>query len=341
VGEDLFSQSACDFVSTSLLLFFSEMTSKNDINSNKLGFALEILKLLAQKCHTKAELVIALGDAGFEAADLPQKISRTITKLRECGFDIECAPNRPYKLIESVFPVVLAQEQRQALAMAAHFLADMGFSEQASQIYRIGSISKASQPSNVTVDFHPPVDYSEDNISEKVELLQQRIVSKRRFVIWYRNNKGNESSFDLDKSELRLHNGVLYLFALVPSFRSWNIHTTPNADQNCTFRVDRIIRIGAASHIPWTYSHFPTVEICYRLSGALSNYQSRRPQEKVIFQAEDESYIHIQTQEDCLFWFRQRILQYGASAKVLSPDWFVKQIASALKKAYEAYGTCE
>jgi len=67
-----------------------------------------------------------------------------------------------------VFPVILSQEQRQALAMAAHFLADMGFSAQASQIYRIGNLSKSLQSPSVTVDFHPPVDYSEDKLDDTV-----------------------------------------------------------------------------------------------------------------------------------------------------------------------------
>ncbi|MHC5825831.1 MAG: WYL domain-containing protein, partial [Nostoc sp.] len=108
------------------------MVSKNDINSNQLGLALEILKLIAQKPRKKAELSIALGDRGFESGDLSQKITRTISKLRDCGFEIKGAPNRPYELVESVFPVILSGEQRQALVMAAELLADMGFSAQAS-----------------------------------------------------------------------------------------------------------------------------------------------------------------------------------------------------------------
>ncbi|MFM6813387.1 MAG: hypothetical protein ACKPJ4_15855 [Dolichospermum sp.] len=43
------------------------------------------------------------------------------------------------------------------------------------------------------------------------------------------------------------------------------------------------------------------------------------------------------TQEDCIFWFRQRMLQYGASARVLNPDWVVKQFKDTLKKAHDNY----
>lgn len=313
------------------------MSSKNDTNSSPLGFALEVLKLLAEKPLYKTELENLLRDKDISCEDLSQKLTRVIRKLKDCGFEIHSAPNRPYILTESVFPVILSEEQRQALAMAAHFLADMGFSAQASQIYRIGNISKSPQSPSVTVDFHPPVDYSEDRVDEAVRQLLKRLQQKRRFVIWYKSSKGEQRSWDLDKSELRLHNGILYLFALVPDFRTYNIQTRPNVEQNFVFRVDRIIRIGAASHTPWTYSNFPTLDILYRLTGALAAYKTRRPHESEQLQESDTDFVDILTQEDCLFWFRQRILQYGASARVLNPPWLAEQIAHTLKKAYANY----
>ena len=313
------------------------MSSTNDVNYNHFGFGLEILKLLAEKPRRRAELENLLRDRGIPGEDLSQKISRAIRKLKDCGFEIRSAPNRPYELAESVFPVILAEEQRQALAMAAHFLADMGFSTQASQIYRIGGISKSLQSSSVTVDLYPPVDYSEEGMDNTVRQLQQRLHQKRRFVIWYRNSKGEERGWDLDKSELRLHNGVLYLFALVPDAHTYHIHTRPNVEQNFTFRVDRIMRVGATSHTPWTYSQFPTLDILYRLTGALATYKSRRPYESEQSQESDADFVDILTQEDCLFWFRQRMLQYGASAKVLNPPWLAEQISDVLKKAYANY----
>ncbi|WP_414526646.1 hypothetical protein [Nodularia chucula] len=95
------------------------MSSKNDVNAHQFGFALEILKLLAEKPRKKAELENLLCDRGFASGDLSQKITRVIGKLRDCGFNIKGVPNRPYELLESVFPVILSAEQRQALAMAA------------------------------------------------------------------------------------------------------------------------------------------------------------------------------------------------------------------------------
>ncbi len=312
------------------------MSLKNDVNSNQLGFALEVLKLLAEKPLRKTQLENLLRDRDISCEDLPQKITRVIRKLKDCGFEIRSAPNRPYELIESSFPVILSQEQRQALAMAAHFLADMGFSAQASQIYRIGNLSKSLQSPSLTVDFHPPVDYSEDKLDDTVRQLQKRLQQKRRFVIWYRNSKGEERSWDLDKSELRLHNGILYLFALVPDYRTHHIQTRPNVEQNFIFRIDRIVRVGAASNTPWTYSQFPTLDILYRLTGALGTYKPRRSHESQL-QADNTDFVDILTQEDCLFWFRQRMLQYGASARVIDPLWLAQDIGNELKKAYASY----
>lgn len=83
------------------------MSSKNDANSNQFGFALEVLKLLAEKPLRKTELENLLRDKDISCEDLRQKITRVIGKLRDCGFEIRSAPNRPYELIESVFPVIL------------------------------------------------------------------------------------------------------------------------------------------------------------------------------------------------------------------------------------------
>lgn len=311
------------------------MSSIHD-KSNQLNFALEILKLLAEKPLKKSELMVALSDRGFENIDLSQKITRTISKLRDCGFHIKSAPNRPYTLVKSAFPIILSQEQQQALAMACELLANLGFATEASHIYQIARFHQ--QPKSfITTDFHPPTNYSQENINQILEQLQERFTQKRCFVIWYRNSKGEQRWWDLDKSELRLHNGVLYVFALIPTFRTRNIDTKPNAEQNVILRVDRITRVGPASQTPWTYSKFPRLDITYRLMGDLANYKPRRTHETIISPPEITEYVDILTQEDCIFWFRQRILQYGANARVLNPDWLAKQVEETLQKAYYNY----
>jgi predicted DNA-binding transcriptional regulator YafY len=47
--------------------------------------------------------------------------------------------------------------------------------------------------------------------------------------------------------------------------------------------------------------------------------------------------VDIETEEDCPFWFRQRILRYGASARIIEPDWLARELEDVLKKAHLNY----
>ncbi len=154
------------------------MSDKNR-DYNQIAFALDILKLLSQGSIARRELCdrlsVILQQNGQSPGDIKQKLSRAIAKLRSCGFEIDSAPNRPYTLIESSFPVILSQQQQQALAIAAYFLADMGFSETASQIVRIGDLdlTNIELPSHVAVNFSPPVDYSQNEAKDTVRSPRQ------------------------------------------------------------------------------------------------------------------------------------------------------------------------
>ncbi|WP_420717438.1 WYL domain-containing protein [Leptolyngbya sp. NK1-12] len=74
----------------------------------------------------------------------------------------------------------------------------------------------------------------------------------------------------------------------------------------------------------------------YRLFGALKQYEPRRSHEQVV-QHEADHYIEVVTEEDSCFWFRQRMLQYGASAKVIEPEWLAEQLRETLEKACTNY----
>lgn len=313
------------------------MAAKRDGQPGRLTFALEILKLLAEKPYKRHDLADLLAERGYASGDVLQKLTRAIRQLRDCGFEIDGAPHSPYVLKESNFPLILSPQQREALAMAAHFLADMGFSTQAGYLVRLGQLPDTQQLWPVKIDASPPVDYSDRQFPKIVEQLQERISQQCRYTIRYRNSQGGERMWDLDRSELRLHNGVLYLFAYVPEMRSRHLSKLPNAEQNMLFRLDRITQIGAASQTRWLLaeSGFPTLAIRYRMSGPLASYQPRRPQETILHREAD--CVEIETVEDCLFWFEKRILQYGANALVLEPAWFMRQIEQTFERACARY----
>lgn len=308
---------------------------------SQLAFALEILRLLADKPRWRNELGDLLTEfleqQGQSCGDVAQKLSRTIRKLRDCGFEINSAPNRPYELIESNFPLLLSERQKEALYLASYLLSNLGFLTQAEQLQRLYHFSDNYQPPNFKVDFSPPVDYSSEKISETIQQLQKRIEQQCRYTIrYYSQSKGIEQTYDLDRSELRLHNGVLYLFAFVPDWKSYRFDKIPNIDQNILFRINRIKNVGAASNTHWFYD-FPTLTIRYRMTGALANYQPRRIYEKIIERNLDANYVDLETIEDYLFWFRQRILQYGSNVIIIEPEFLQKQIKTELEKAYKNY----
>lgn len=307
---------------------------------NSLTFAIEVLKALAKEpCYRKnltEQLELFLEQHQQPADDVAQKLTRTIRKLRDCGFEIESAPHRPYVLKKSNFPVILSADQRQALYLATHLLEQMGFSQQASQLQDICPLTEGDRPRHLRADFNPPVDYSDIKTKEIITNLQKRLETACRFTIRYRNSLGKEALWDLDRSELRLHNGSLYLFAYVPDILTQRIQKRPNIEQNVLFRIDRILSVNPSSNIHWLLSSFPTLKVQYRMIGSLSKYKPRRHNETVINRNVEQNYVEIETNEYCLFWFRQRILQYGSNVQILTPQWLHQEIVEEHLKAIQS-----
>lgn len=301
------------------------MSSKPD----SLAFALDILKLLAEKSLKRAEIVDLLLHKGYGGGDLQQRFDRTLRKLKRCGFTIKSAPNCPYELLDANFPMILSKKQKQSFYLASHLLLEMGFTGESETINRLSFLSEEDQPSEIRGEFYPPVDYS--LIAEKIKDLQARIEAKRRYTIFYHSSQGERKLWDLDCSELRLHHGVLYLCAFIPDAP----HRFSRVEQNRLFRVDRILTVNASINTCWLYTNLPTQLIYYRMFNGLKSYKPRRKHEKIVRRTED--FIEIETEEDCLFWFQQRILQYGENVKVLNPDWLVDKIRNSLLLALQNY----
>lgn len=308
---------------------------------NQIAFGLEILRLLAEKPRRREELAELLSlfmeqhGKSADDADVKQKLTRTIRKLRDCGIEIDSGTHSPYKLVESNFPVLLSHQQKQALAVAAYFLSGMGFSAQASQIQRIGNITESDIADSFKVDFNPPVDYGDRNLETIVSQLQARCQQQCRYTIHYQSKPGQGRIWDIDRSELRLHDGILYLFAFIPDWRSYRFDYWPNIDQNLIFRLDKIVNIGPASTTHWLSCNFPTLKIRYRTSGQLSNYQPRRKDEEIVYRDPDGKYSDIEATIDYWFWFRQRILKYGVNAEILTPQNLADEIKQEYQKIWE------
>jgi hypothetical protein len=203
--------------------------------------------------------------------------------------------------------MLLSTEQREALAIAGYFLSNMGFSAQASQIQRIGNLTESDIPAYIKVDLNPAVDYSDRNLDTIAFQLKACFQQQCRYTISYESKPGQGCIWDVDRSELRLHDATLYLFAFVPDWRSsrfdyWpNFDYWSNIDYNQIFRLDNIVNVGAASTTHCLSSDFPTLKICYRTSGQLSNYYPRRKDEEIIDRDPERKYCDIEVTID--YWF--------------------------------------
>ncbi|WP_232251384.1 WYL domain-containing protein [Oscillatoria acuminata] len=267
--------------------------------------------------------------------DVKQKFDRTLRELRDWGFKID---HRPYSLVESNFPIILSASQRHTLYRAAHFLTEMNFATEAQQLVRLSQLGESDSPPDIQVDFAPPTNYSAPQCRRLLEQLQDRCAQKYRFTLRYIDSQKQELTMDLDRCELRLHDGTLYLFAFVPDLEQYHRNLRPElVYRNWLFRVDRIKSVGPPSTQAWVYSSFPTLTIRYRMTGPLANYVPRRIHEQVIERNLKQKYVEIETQEDYPFWFRQRILRYGSNARVIDPPWIVEEIATILRKAASNY----
>jgi hypothetical protein len=89
---------------------------------------------------------------------------------------------------------------------------------------------------------HEPSIYA--NLDTIVSQLQERFQQQCRYTIRYQSKPGQARIWDIDRSELRLHDGTLYLFAFVPDWRSYRFDYWPNIDQNLIFRLDKIFDVS-------------------------------------------------------------------------------------------------
>ena len=309
-----------------------------------LGSILHLLACLARGPVRRQDLATELGhyleSIGQLSSDPTQKLDRALRKLRSCGFEIDSAPHRPYQLRASNFPVLLTPSQRQAIAKANHLFQQMGFSAEAAELAPLLAAADLEQAADLSTDFSPPADYSDPRLSEILSDLRDRLNQQRRFTIRYRGSQGSEAIYDLDRSELRLHDGILYLFAWVPDLPPWQqSRPLEPVDRNRLFRLDRIQQVNRAADVAWLASDFPTLTVRYQLLGPLAGYQPRRPRERVIARYPEQGTVTLESQEDYPFWFQQRLMRYREHAILLEPAWLVAEIVQSLRTMQGRYGT--
>lgn len=176
------------------------------------------MQLLCQRPYRRQELAATLQTEFPQATDIYQKISRSIKRWRNRGCEIESSNRTPYILRKTNLPLLLSEEQKQALALGSKLLENLGFVAEGAHLGEI--LLHSSKPLTVpcfSSNFDPPLPYSDTSLREKIATLRDRLANRRRFVILYRNSKGQEQIWEVDLAQLHLHDGILFLFAHVPT----------------------------------------------------------------------------------------------------------------------------
>ena len=228
-----------------------------------------------------------------------------------------------------------------AIARASGLLQQMGFPGEAAELDPLLYPEDRDRAAAFEADFSPPADYSGDRLRARLQELRDRLAQQCRFTIRYRNSRGDEATYDLDRAELRLHDGTLYLFALVPDLPPEMLPKTRKAetfDRNVLFRIERIHDVGPASDLPWTFSDFGRLRVRYQLKGPLATYEPRRPRERVVERDLERKVAIVESEEDFVFWFVQRLMRYREHAIALEPEWLVEEISENVRKMRENYG---
>ncbi len=83
------------------------------------------------------------------------------------------------------------------------------------------------------------------------------------------------------------------------------------------------------------------MKVNYRTTGQLSNYKPRRKDEVVIYSDPEGKFRDIEATIDYWFWFRQRILKYGANVQILNPQLLADEIKKEYKNIQKQFSAKE
>uniref|UniRef100_A0A0C1NC72 WCX domain-containing protein n=1 Tax=Tolypothrix bouteillei VB521301 TaxID=1479485 RepID=A0A0C1NC72_9CYAN len=79
----------------------------------------------------------------------------------------------------------------------------------------------------------------------------------------------------------------------------------------------------------------------YRTSGQLANYKPRRKDEVIVCSDPEGKFRDIEATIDYWFWFRQRLLKYGESVQIISPQKLADEIKKEYQKIWEKLSAVE
>ncbi len=120
-------------------------------------FDLRLLQLLCQRPYRRQELAAILQPEFPHSKDIYQQISRSIKRWRDRGCEIKSSNQTPYILRKTNLPLLLSEEQKQAIALGSKLLENLGFVAEGAHLGEI--LLHSSEPVAIpcfSSNFDPP-----------------------------------------------------------------------------------------------------------------------------------------------------------------------------------------
>ncbi len=245
-----------------------------------------------------------------------ETLTKYINTLREVGCEIPRSSNRneySYELLRSPFPLSLEPEE---LAVAEKLLELLA--EQPDELlyndYRelLEHLDWAlHSPDNRRLNGTAPL-AGQNPLFPTLEARRQSLHTLRRYckdaftlLLSYRHDDGQTIEMLLEPHELMEQGKRLYLLGLEPS-----------AQEQIMLDADRIESIW---QLPSKSKHRPTqTTVVFALYGRLAKSYRPYPGEKTIYRTDEE--LRIKTKVTEPIGLMNRLMKYGASCQVVSPD---------------------
>ncbi len=247
-----------------------------------------------------------------------------INSLERIGCEIikgKKSEGSKYKLIKHPFEITPSEEQAKSIIrIYKNIVKNIDVEDLLYLTNFFNKIFKNIENSNIkdTIDNLSPLNKIDNKILKELISACRR---KDEITILYNSPSSSKKEIDILTDKLYISNNKVYLNG-----------TSPNYKGTARFLVSRITdivttKINKTIH-PHTELKLITCEIYDKKIELLKN-------EKIVSNEEDKLIIEIESNND--FITRQRVLSFGSSCKVLSPQSFKDDIVYTLKKIKEGY----
>ncbi len=287
-----------------------------------------VLKTLMEKSCTKKELQeLLLNNKITKNSVSEDTILVVINTLKAAGCKIS-KPNKSnnykYELIYHPFDLNLSEEELYALNLLRDRISEELSLQQIIKINNLYDKLIALTNNEVmaeTVKNTKPL----GNINEKVlnELSNSSIIGKRVQIQYKSSTDNNIEQLDIIPYRPVYENKRIYLWCYIFKYQT-----------NTLLNFSRILKINSIN-ISEKYDINNEYEVIYTIKDSACIDFELKDYEEIT--EKKDNYIKIKAHVSNEFWFIQRILQFGADFKIVSPNFFKQKLINKIKLMQKRY----